>query len=50
MAKNTLKALCNENEYNRLQEGAFNQAQKFDISNIIPKYEAIYIKALNNSI
>jgi glycosyltransferase involved in cell wall biosynthesis len=50
MASNTIKALSNENEYNNLKKGAFSQAQKFDISNIIPKYEAIYIKALKNSI
>jgi len=50
MARNTIKALSDEKEHNRLQEGAFNQAKKFDISNIIPKYEAIYLKALKKSI
>lgn len=50
MAKNAIKILKDENEFNRLKEGAFNRAKTFDISNIIPKYELIYKKALDGSI
>jgi len=50
MAKNAIKILKDENEFNRLKEGAFRRAKTFDISNIIPKYELIYKKALDGSI
>ncbi|MAH82106.1 MAG: N-acetyl-alpha-D-glucosaminyl L-malate synthase BshA [Flavobacteriaceae bacterium] len=50
MAKNAIKILKDENEFNRLKEGAFRRAKIFDISNIIPKYELIYKKALDGSI
>ena len=50
MAKNAIKILKDENEFNRLKEGAFRRAKTFDISNIIPKYELIYKKALGGSI
>jgi hypothetical protein len=36
--------------YEKLQKGAFEQAISFDISNIIPKYEEVYKKALESSI
>ena len=50
MAKNAIKILKDENEFKRLKEGAFRRAKTFDISNIIPKYELIYKKALDGSI
>jgi len=50
MATNTIKALSDKNLYDRLKKGAFGQAKNFDISNIIPKYEAVYEKALTKSI
>ena len=50
MAKNAIKILKDENEFKRLKEGAFRRAKTFDISNIIPKYELIYKKALGGSI
>ena len=50
MAKNAIKILKDENEFKRLKEGAFRRAKTFDISNIIPKYELIYKKALDDSI
>jgi len=50
MAKNTINILSNDKEYFRFQNGAFEQAKKFDISNIIPKYEAVYNKVIDKSI
>ncbi len=50
MANNTIKALSNDKLYEKLQKGAFEQAISFDISNIIPKYEEVYKKALESSI
>ena len=50
MANNTIKVLSNDKLYKKLQEGAFEQAISFDISNIIPEYEEVYKKALENSI
>ena len=50
MAKNAIKILKDVNEFKRLKEGAFRRAKTFDISNIIPKYELIYKKALDGSI
>ena len=48
MAKNTIKILSDKNMHKNFQEGAFKQAKKFDISKVIPLYESVYKKVLNN--
>jgi len=42
MAKNTLKILTNESTYQEFKKGAYQQAEKFDIHNVLPQYEALY--------
>tara|TARA_B100000767_G_scaffold275726_1_gene314689 strand:+ start:2913 stop:4043 length:1131 start_codon:yes stop_codon:yes gene_type:complete len=50
MAENTIKALSDDKLFEKLKKGAFKQAENFDISKIIPKYESIYKKALKRFI
>jgi N-acetyl-alpha-D-glucosaminyl L-malate synthase BshA len=42
MAANTLKLLKSEKLLNEFKHNAFEQAKKFDIEKILPKYEEIY--------
>ncbi|MEO6582914.1 MAG: glycosyltransferase, partial [Ferruginibacter sp.] len=42
MAANALKILDNEETYATFKKNALAQAKKFDISNIVPQYEALY--------
>ncbi len=42
MAKHALELLKNEDMHQRFRKQAFAQAEKFDIQNILPKYEAYY--------
>lgn len=49
MAKNGVKILKNKNILNEFKENAFKTAQKFSIQNILPMYEKLYQKTINNS-
>jgi len=42
MANNAIKLLSDEKLFNQFCDNAFAQAKKFDIVNILPKYEKIY--------
>jgi L-malate glycosyltransferase len=42
MAKNCIDLLTNENKLNRFRANAYQQAQTFDIVNILPQYEQYY--------
>jgi N-acetyl-alpha-D-glucosaminyl L-malate synthase BshA len=42
MAKNAIHILENEARLKQFKKNAFAQAKKFDIKNILPKYEAYY--------
>ena len=44
MAEKTLSLLKDENKLAQFKKNAYAQAQKFDISNILPQYEAFYHK------
>ena len=46
MAKNALDILKNEESIAHFRAGAFKQANKFDIKNILPQYEELYAKVL----
>ena len=46
MAKNALTILESEESLAVFREGAFKQANKFDIKNILPQYEELYTKVL----
>lgn len=50
MAKNTIKIISSKKNQKKFQEGAFNQATKFDISKVIPLYESVYKKVLKKII
>nr|WP_314838626.1 N-acetyl-alpha-D-glucosaminyl L-malate synthase BshA [uncultured Flavobacterium sp.] len=47
MAVNALKILKDENTLAVFKENAFEVAKQFDIKNILPLYEALYLKAIN---
>ena len=47
MANNALKILKNETTLEEFKENAAKVAQKFDILNVLPLYESIYLKAYN---
>ena len=44
MAKRTLELLQDEEKLAHFKQNAFAQAQQFDISKILPQYEAYYQK------
>lgn len=46
MAKNALTILESEESLAVFREGAFKQANKFDIKNILPQYEELYTRVL----
>jgi N-acetyl-alpha-D-glucosaminyl L-malate synthase BshA len=46
MAKNALAILKNDDTLNLFKEQARKQAEKFDVTNVVPIYEALYQKAL----
>ena len=48
MAENAVEILSDEKKLIRFKEGAFNQALKFDVKNILPKYEKLYENCLKN--
>ncbi len=45
MAKNALSILSDETVLEKFKENAYNSALRFDITNVLPLYEAIYEKA-----
>ena len=47
MAKNALKILGDDDTLEKFKENAWEVAQKFDILNVLPLYETIYLKAYN---
>ena len=47
MAVNALKILKDEKILELFKENAFEVAKQFDIKNILPLYEALYLKAIN---
>ncbi len=49
MAENAIKILENENVLNQFKKNSLEIAKKFDINNILPLYEKLYLKAINNS-
>jgi N-acetyl-alpha-D-glucosaminyl L-malate synthase BshA len=49
MAENALKILSDNATLAKFRESALSVAQKFDIKNILPLYEALYHEAINNS-
>jgi N-acetyl-alpha-D-glucosaminyl L-malate synthase BshA len=49
MAENALKILSDDATLAIFRESALSVAQKFDIKNILPLYEALYHEAINNS-
>jgi len=42
MAKNALKVLKNDKTLAQFKANAYEQAKKFDIEHVLPKYEALY--------
>ncbi len=49
MAENALKILFDDATLAQFRESALGVAQQFDIKNILPLYEALYLEAINNS-
>ena len=48
MAANAIKILKDDETLNEFKLNALEVAKKFDIKNILPKYEALYQKAIDN--
>jgi L-malate glycosyltransferase len=49
MAENAIKMLKDETVLNNFKKNALEVAQQFDIKNILPLYEDLYQKTINNS-
>lgn len=49
MAENALKILSDDATLAAFRKKALDVAQQFDIKNILPLYEELYLKAINNS-
>jgi N-acetyl-alpha-D-glucosaminyl L-malate synthase BshA len=47
MAKNAIKILKEDSVLNEFKRNALHVAENFDIKNILPLYEALYLKAIN---
>ncbi len=47
MAENALKILKDDATLNKFKENALSVAKQFDIENILPVYEELYLKAIN---
>lgn len=47
MAENALKILSDDTAHHSFKLNALHQAEKFDIHNIIPKYEALYKRVIS---
>ena len=48
MAENAIKILENDEILSQFKKNALETATKFDIKNILPLYENIYMNAINN--
>ena len=48
MAANAIKILKDDVVLNQFKENALEVAKKFDIKNILPKYEALYQRAIDD--
>lgn len=48
MSNNIIKILSDEKAFARMKKDALRQALKFDIDNIVPEYENLYKKVLDN--
>ena len=46
MSNYCIKLLQDENLLSEMKQNALKQAQRFDIQNIIPKYEAMYQRTI----
>ncbi len=49
MSANALKILSDDNTLADFRSRALNVAQQFDIKNILPRYEELYVQAINQS-
>ena len=49
MAENAIKILSNKETLNAFKENALSVAKQFDIHNVLPFYESIYYKAIEDS-
>lgn len=49
MADNSIKLFLDENLFQNFRENAFEQAKQFDINNVLPLYESLYLKLISNS-
>jgi len=49
MAKNAIKILSDDNTLAKFKENALEVAKQFDIKNILPLYENLYVEAIKNS-
>ena len=49
MAENAIKILSEIETLNAFKENALSVAKQFDIHNILPLYESIYLKAIEDS-
>lgn len=50
MAANAIKLLTNEKLHNQFKANCLQQAERFDINNILPKYEAYYEEILETCV
>ena len=50
MAKNAIQILSNEHTLQKFRHNALEQAKRFNISNILPQYEAFYEEVLTTSV
>ena len=49
MAQNAIKILENEKTLTQFKNAAFEEAKKFDINSILPKYEAVYERVIKST-
>jgi len=50
MSKNAIGLLSNKEKLNLFKDNAREQAKKFDIKHILPLYESVYKRVINNSL
>ncbi|WKK64736.1 N-acetyl-alpha-D-glucosaminyl L-malate synthase BshA [Lutimonas zeaxanthinifaciens] len=48
MAKNAIYLLSNEKRLEKFKQQAFNEAHRFSIDSILPKYEKMYMRVIKN--
>jgi glycosyltransferase involved in cell wall biosynthesis len=49
MAENAIKILTDNKTLTKFKENALDIAKQFDIKNILPLYENLYLKAIQDS-